>query len=311
MDVAPASRTTLAAIQGSSGGPVLPPAYPFESDRYNPLAMSVVSARMGAMKRLEELGSYSPLVVNLTIRDLKVKYKGSALGVVWSLLNPLIMVSIYTLVFSVLLRAVRLENYWALVLGGLLSWIFFANAAGSASVSFIRNTSLITKVAFPIEALPLASTLAHFINFAIMLAILLVVLAATHIGLGPSLVLLPAIMLAQLAFTIGVSLVLASLTVYFRDLEHIVGLALTALFYVSPILYPLDPHALPSGAAHFLPYLKLNPLSWFLESYHAVLYAGRWPDSQYVVFMLAGSVVALVGGYLFFVWLRPRIPEEV
>lgn len=273
--------------------------------------MSVISGRMAPMERLGELGSYRPLLVNLTIRDLRVKYKGSALGVVWSLLNPLIMMAIYTLVFSVLLRAVRLENYWALVLGGLLSWIFFASALGSASVSFIRNASLITKVAFPIEALPLASTLAHFINFVVMLAILLVVLAVAHIPLGPSLVLLPVILLAQLAFTIGMGLFLASITVYFRDLEHIVGLALTAWFYVSPILYPLDPHALPNGAAPYLPYLKLNPLSWFLESYHAVLYSGQWPDSQYVVLMLVGSMVALVGGYLFFVWLRPRIPEEV
>jgi ABC-type polysaccharide/polyol phosphate export permease len=250
-------------------------------------------------------------MVNLTVRDLKVKYKGSALGVVWSLLNPLIMMGIYTLVFSVFLRAVRLENYWALVLGGLLSWIFFASALSSASVSFIRNTSLITKVAFPIEALPLASTLAHFINFVIMLAILLVVLAVAHIALGSSLLLLPMILVAQLAFTIGLGLFLASITVYFRDLEHIVGLALTAWFYVSPVLYPLDPHALPHGAAPFIPYLKLNPLSWFLESYHAVLYSGRWPDSEYLFPMLVGSVMALVGGYVFFVWLRPRIPEEV
>jgi ABC-type polysaccharide/polyol phosphate export permease len=263
------------------------------------------------MERLGELGSYRQLLVNLTIRDLKVKYKGSALGVLWSLLNPLIMMAIYTLVFSVFLRAVVLPNYWALVLGGLLSWIFFASALGSASVSFIRNTNLITKVAFPIEALPLASTLAHFINFVIMLAILLVVLAVAHIPLGASLVLLPVILVAQLAFTIGLGLFLASITVYFRDLEHLVGLALTAWFYVSPILYPLDSRALPHGAARFLPYLRLNPLSWFMESYHAILYYGRWPDPGYLVPLLLGSAVALVGGYLFFAWQRPRIPEEV
>jgi ABC-2 type transport system permease protein len=273
--------------------------------------MSVVSARLAPIERLGELGSYRQLLVNLTVRDLRVKYKGSVLGVLWSLLNPLIMMGIYTLVFSVFLRAVRLPDYWALVLSGLLSWIFFASALGSATVSFIRNTNLITKVAFPIEALPLASILAHFINFVIMLAVLLVVLAAVHIPLGASLVLLPVVLLAQLAFTVGLGLLLASVTVYFRDLEHLVGLALTAWFYVSPILYPLDARALPHGAERFLPYLKLNPLSWFMESYHAILYYGQWPSAGYLVPMLVGSTVTLVGGYLFFAWMRPRIPEEV
>jgi lipopolysaccharide transport system permease protein len=273
--------------------------------------MSVVSGSLAPARRLAELGLYRQLLVSLTVRDLKVKYKGSALGVLWSLLNPLTMMGIYTLVFSVFLRAVVLPNYWALVLGGLLSWIFFSSALGSASVSFIRNASLITKVAFPIEALPLASTLAHFINFVIMLAILLFLLVVVHIAHGASLVLLPVIALAQLAFTIGLGLFLASITVYFRDLEHLVGLGLTAWFYITPILYPLDPRVLPHGAGPFISYLKLNPLSWFLESYHAVLYYGRWPNPEYFIPMLFGSLAALVGGYIFFVWLRPRIPEEV
>src|SRR5262249_22463644 len=158
----------------------------------------------------------------LTIRDLKVKYKGSALGFLWSLLNPLEMMAIYTLAFSVFLRADVLPNYCALVLGGLLSWIFFSNALTSATVSFIRDPSLITKVSFTIESLPLASILAHFINFMVMLAVLLVVLLVARLPLGASLLLLPVIVAAQLLFTIGLGLSLATLTVYFRDLEHLV-----------------------------------------------------------------------------------------
>jgi len=264
-----------------------------------------------AAGRLRELAGYRELLANLTVRDLKLKYKGSILGVGWSLLNPLIMMVIYYAVFSVFLRAVVLPNYWALVLGGLLAWIFFSQALSAASISFVRTSSLITKVYFPIETLPLANVLAHFINFVIMLALLILVLFVARIPLGPSLVLLPVIVFAHLAFTIGLGLFLATVTVYFRDLEHVVTLATTALFYVTPVLYPLDPAALPHGAARFIPYVKINPLTWFLESYHAVLYYGTWPDPTEFTGMLAAALVALAGGYLFFSWLRPRIPEEV
>ena len=116
------------------------------------------------MHRIRELWAYRELVSNLTIRDLRLKYKRSSLGVAWSLLNPLIMMAIYTAVFSVFLRVVNSPHYWALVLGGLLSWLFFANALGSATVAFAQSANLISKVYFPIEALPVASVLANFVN---------------------------------------------------------------------------------------------------------------------------------------------------
>lgn len=270
-----------------------------------------MTGRAAPAARLRELAGYRNLVSNLTLRDLKLKYKGSVLGILWSLLNPLLMMTIYTVVFSVFLRAVVLPNYWALVLGGILAWTFFASAVASATVAFVRNSNLINKVAFPVEALPISSVLASFVNFVIMLAILLVVLVVARVPLGPSLVLLPVIVLALLGFAIGVGLLFATLTVYFRDLEHLVGLGLTAWFYLTPILYPLDARALPHAAARYVDLLKLNPLTWYLESIHAVLFYGRWPDPLLFALMLASSLVALVAGYLFFAWLRPRIPEEV
>src|SRR5450759_293067 len=131
---------------------------------------------MIAAERFRELVSYRELVVNLTVRDLKLKYKGSVLGIAWSLLNPLLMMTIYTAVFSVFLRAVAVPHYWALVLGGLLPWLFFSNSLTAATTSFIRNPNLITKVYFPIESLPIAAVVANFTNFLISLAALLVVL---------------------------------------------------------------------------------------------------------------------------------------
>jgi ABC-type polysaccharide/polyol phosphate export permease len=263
-----------------------------------------------AVARLHELASYRELVVNLTRRDLRLKYKGSVLGVAWSLLNPLLMMAIYTAVFSIFLRAVTVPHYWALVLGGLLPWVFFSNSLTAAAVSFIRAPNLITKIYFPIESLPIAGVLANFVNFIISLVILLVILGFVGL-LGPSVILLPVILLANLAIALGLAIGIAAVTVYFRDVEHLVVIALTAWFYLTPVLYPLDPRALPPGAGKYIGYLQLNPLSWLFESYHSVLFYKTWPDPTTFSLMLVSAVVSLSVGYLLFVKLRPRIPEEV
>jgi len=277
--------------------------------RYYAARTSVIEV-FGSLRLLFD---YRGLIYNLAIRDLRLKYKRSTIGVAWSLLNPLLMMLIYTIIFSVFLRTVVTPGrpYWALVLAGLLAWLFFSNSVGSAPVTFVHSGNLVARVSFPIESLPIASVLANFVNFLISLAILLVVLAAIRLPLGPSLVLLPVILLAQLAFTIGASLLVATLTVYLRDLEHLIGVGLTALFYLTPVLYPLDPASLPRGADRIIPYLKLNPLAWFLDSYHAVLFYGVWPSLAQFLLMLGAAALALVVGYLVFLRLRTRLPEEV
>jgi ABC-type polysaccharide/polyol phosphate export permease len=206
---------------------------------------------------------------------------------------------------------VKTPHYWALVVGGLLAWTFFANAIGSATTAFAHSGNLISRVYFPIEALPVASVLANFVNFLISLVLLIPVLFVAGIPLGPSLLLLPVILIAQLGFTVGVSMLVATLTVYLRDLEHLIVLGLAALFYLTPVLYPLNPHALPGGAGRYIRYLELNPLSWFLDSYHSVLFYGTWPDWTQFVLMLVATVFTMLFGYAVFLRLRNKLPEEV
>lgn len=264
-------------------------------------------------RSIRSLLAYRELIYNLAVRDLRLKYKRSTIGIVWSLLNPLLMMLVYTIVFSVWLRAVHTEPgrpYWVLVVGGLLAWTFFASAWGSAPGAFVHSSNLVSRVFFPVEALPIAGVLANFVNFLISLVILLVVLAVVRMPLGVSLVVLPVILIAQLAFTIGISLLLATLTVYLRDLEHLIGIALVALMYLTPVIYPLDAAAVPA-IGKWIPFLKLNPLAWFLDSYHAVLFYGTWPEPVEFTLMLAASLVALVLGYVVFLRLRARLPEEV
>lgn len=273
--------------------------------------IALSSQAPSARGRLQELYSYRELLYNLVVRDLKLKYKSSVLGIAWSFINPLLMMAIYTAVFSLFLRAVRLPHYWAYVLVGVLIWTFVSGSLSQAAVTFVRNANLVTKVYFPIEALPLSGGLANFVNFAIMLTVLLVILAVAGLPLGAPLVLLPVFIAALLAMVIGLSLLLASVTVHFRDIEHLLQIGLAAWFYVTPILYPLDAAALPKGAGRFIPFVQANPLSWYLQSAESILYYGRWPDARIFGATLLSAAAVLALGYWTFLKLRPQLPEAL
>ena len=260
---------------------------------------------MSVADRLRELAAYRGLVRSLTVRDLKLKYRRSVLGAAWSVLNPLLMMAIYFAIFSVALRVITIPRYWAFVLGGLVAWLFFGNALGSAVTSLVSNPNLITKVYFPIESLPIATVLSALVNFVVSLLVLLVVVGVAGLPLGPSLLLLPVVVMAQLLFTVGLAVFLAALTVYLRDLEHLVGIFLTALFYLTPVLYPL------SMAGHYAIWLELNPMTWLLECYHAILYRGTWPDPGFLSLAIGAAIVSPTLGYLLFLRMRGRLPEEL
>jgi ABC-type polysaccharide/polyol phosphate export permease len=260
---------------------------------------------MTVVERLHELAAYRGLVRSLTVRDLKLKYRRSVLGAAWSVLNPVLMMAIYFVIFNVVLRVFRLPNYWAYVLVGLVAWLFFANALGAAVTSLVSNPNLITKVYFPLESLPIATVLSALVNFGVSLVVLIVVVTIAGVPVGVSLVALPLVVAAQLGFTLGLAVFLAALTVYLRDLEHLVTIFLTGLFYVTPVLYPLD----LAGSHAF--WLELNPMTWYVECYHAILYRGTWPDPAFLSLAVAAALVSMAAGYLLFLRMRTRLPEEL
>ena len=271
--------------------------------------MALAVLPQGVARPLGDLYAYRDLVLQFTIRELKLRYRGSVLGVAWSLLNPLLMMVIYTVVFTHVLRFGNLvPNYWALVLTGITFWSFFSAALTTAAPAFVRNGQLITKVYFPIEALPFSMVLSLFVNFVITLVFLLVAAAIKGVPLGAPLLLLPVLVLATLALALGVAAFVASITVFFRDIEHLITIGLTAWFYLTPIIYPLDPRIVPAAV---LGYLKINPLAWYVDSFHDVIVRGQWPSPTLFGLALATSVIALVGGYGMFLRVRPRVPEEV
>lgn len=162
---------------------------------------------------------------NMVVRDLKVRYKGSALGFLWSLMNPLLMMLVLSLVFSVAFK-ISMPHYPIFLLCGLLPWNFFAVSVSNATGSVVGQAGLLKKVAFPREILPLASILANLVHFGIGLLILFVFLIAFKIPLGLPALALPLVILLQLVFVLGFSLILSALNVFYRDVQQILEVLL-------------------------------------------------------------------------------------
>jgi homopolymeric O-antigen transport system permease protein len=261
-----------------------------------------------------DLFRYRELFGSLFRRDLRAKYKGSFLGLAWTLANPLILMAVYVVVFSLLWKATvaEVDRYWLFLLCGLPAWVFFATSLQASSRSLLENANLIRKVRFPRQLVPFAVVGTQLVAFAVMLAVVM----------GLSFALLPetrgtvwlALPLAGLLVLLvaGVSLVVASLNALYRDVEHLVAALLLPWFFLTPILYGLD--QLPGADAH--PELEfavhwLNFLTPPVEALRAPLFFGEAPPLADTVYTVVAAVAALVLGAFVFSRSDDRIAVEV
>ena len=271
---------------------------------------------MSALGRLGELWRHRELVLNLVARDLKVRYKNSFLGVLWSLINPLLMTLVFTLVFTVMMPNNAVENFPAFVLCGILPWNFFATSIVGATGSIVGNSHLIKKAHFPYEALPIALVLSNLVNFVIALAVLFAMIFAFGIPFTAALLILPLVVLVQLLFTLGVGLLLATINVFFRDTQMVMEVLILAWFFLTPVFYPID--ILPR---HYL-FLGLevdvwrwmqilNPVASLVSFYREVLYYGVLPGVDFFArtFLTAAAVFTI--GYSAFDRFRGAFGEEL
>ena len=274
------------------------------------------------MSRLSDFAGTRDLAVNLTLRELRGRYKRSVLGWTWSLLNPLATVLIYSLVFSFFLKIVPptghpsgMQSFALFLLCGLVPWNFFQNGLNMGLGALINNGNLIKKVYFPRELL-VASTIASLvvtmlIEFGVLCAILLV-FGNMVLPWIPVLLVLIAI---ETVFVFGIALALSVWNVYFRDMQHLVAIMLQVLFYTCPIVYPIryvPVHAHIAG--HTIPLLRiysLNPLVRFIGCFRAVLYDLRFPPLWDVTYVLLWSLATLAFGMWMFGKLDGRLAEEV
>src|ERR671922_1891478 len=173
-------------------------------------------------------------------RELRQKYKGSALGVLWYLINPVVLMGAYALVFSVLLRVANIPDYPLFLIAGMIVWVFFSQGLLAAAPSLVDNAALVRKVPFPREAVPASVAVVQLATFLVMLALLVPVALVVRGTLDPALALLPVIVALLFCLVLGLSLALAVLHAHFRDVEPVLGAALLPWFFVTPIFLPVD-----------------------------------------------------------------------
>ena len=272
------------------------------------------------LAHLAELTRFRDLIVNLVIRDLKVRYKNSALGILWSWLNPLFMMVVYTIVFTVMRQSgngdVPNRQFPVFVLCALLPWNFFSTSVVQSVPSIMENANLVKKVYFPREILPLSVVLANLVNFAISLMVLFPMLLVFRVPLTPWVLLLPVVIVIQFCFTTGVAFLLSTLNVFYRDTKVIMDVAMMAWFFVTPIFYPIDVLPRSREILGFTVNIHrwtriLNPMASLVAAYRDVLYYGRLVGPDFLLRTAVTSVGVMLVGYAVFSRYSKVFGEEV
>ena len=260
---------------------------------------------------LRQLIRYRGLIRSLVARDLKARYRGSVLGFFWSFVNPLLLLLIYSFVFTVVLPGARpsdLQPYALFMFCGILPWSWFSASLLEASGSLIAGGNLIKKVLFPAEVLPITTVLANLVHFFLGLPILGLALLFYGTQASPlNLIWLPVIIAVQLLLTTGLALIVSALTVLFRDVRDLLANLLTLWFFASPIIYPLS-----MAPDQVRPFLNLNPFTHLAVAYQNVLFvAGPFTDFDRLLVVAVEGAILFLAGYALFDRLRDVLPEEV
>ena len=247
--------------------------------------------------RLHEISAYRELLYFLVWRDVKVRYKQTALGVVWAVLQPLLTVVVFTVFFNKVAGIKTGDIPYALfALSGMIPWLFFANGVTMASASVVTNVNLVTKVYFPRLVIPIASVLSNVPDLAIGFALLLVVMAFYGTSLTLTVLAVPLILLLVFAICLGVSLWLSALSVEFRDVRYVVPLLIQLWMLASPLAYDLS----SVKSAKWKALLGLNPMTAALELFRWAVIGAAAPPASTVVVSCAVTLVTLAGGAYYF-----------
>jgi len=257
------------------------------------------------MNVFKELYRYRELLKTSIQKEIRGKYKGSILGVLWSFLNPLLMVVVYAIVFPYLMRMTQ-DNYLVFLIVGVIPWVFFTNVVTSGCNCVWINGNIIKKVYFPREILPISVVGAGLVNFAISCIIILIFCLFSGIGFSINLLWLPAIAIVQCMLSLGMLFILSAINVYVRDIEYLVQFIMNLVFYATPIIYNVS-----IFPAKFRWVLYLNPLAHLIDAYRAIFYYKTMPNLASLGIVGLISFVVLVLGYLIFKRMEKGFAEEV
>ncbi len=258
------------------------------------------------MKHLKELFDYREMVYSLVRQDLRGRYKGSVLGFLWTFINPLLQLGVYTLVFSVIMPN-NIDKYYLHLFVGLVPWLFFSGSMTGGAACIMSNKDMVKKIYFPREVMPLSYVTSGFVNMLFCFIVIFAVVFFSGVGFNPTALLcLPIIMLVEYIMALGGAMVTSALTVYFRDLEYILGIVTMAWMYLTPVLYPIDwvPEKLR-------PILNINPMTPVITAYREILYYKRIPEFGNLLWALLLGLIVLGIGVLVFNKLQKGFAEEL
>jgi homopolymeric O-antigen transport system permease protein len=254
---------------------------------------------------LAALVRYRTLLLKLVQKDLKLKYRGSVLGFLWSLVNPLVMIAVYSLAFRYILHN-GTEGFVFLVLIGILAWTFFANSAMMSTGAIADSGALLKSVFFPRAILPIATVLFNLSQYLLMAVVFLpVMLIAFRVRPTAPMLAYPLFLALQVIFTVGVALILATGTAFFRDVRHLLEVGLAVLFWTTPIVYELS-----QVPERFRLPLLASPVASYVVAYKDILFYGRWPEPAVWTFAFAYAIIAFAIGAALLLAFEDRFAEQ-
>lgn len=260
---------------------------------------------------LKELFMYRELLKSNIKKEIRGKYKGSFLGVLWSFLNPLLTVVVYAIVFPWLMRG-TIDNYLVYLITGIIPWTFFTAVMGQGMASIMHNAGLIKKVYFPREILPLSVALAGLINFLISCVIVLVFCAAFNVGFSWHLILLPLVAGIQFVLCLGAILMFSAINVYIKDMEYIINFIINMLFYGTPILYSIENFTAGNNVPSILLTLvNLNPFTHLMKIYRDIFLYHDVTSGWSWLYISVVAILLLFVGLFTFKKLEKGFAEEV
>jgi ABC-type polysaccharide/polyol phosphate export systems, permease component len=258
------------------------------------------------MSIFKELYAYREMIFSLVRRDLKGRYKGSALGFLWTFINPLLQLGVYTLVFSTIMRA-DIQDYYLFLFVALVPWIFFGTSVSGGASCIWTQQDMVKKIYFPREVLPIAFVTSQFVNMLLSLVVVFgVIFFAGHGFNAVALLYMPLVMILEYILALGMAMIVSAATVYLRDLEYLLGIITMAWQFLTPIMYSID--MVPEEMQVVF---KFNPMTHIIIAYRDILYYKRVPDVSTWLFALILGVGLLIVGFFVFDRLKRRFAEEM
>lgn len=258
------------------------------------------------INRIKEIYAYRDMIYSLVRRELRGRYKGSVLGFLWTYINPLCQIIVYSIVFRIIFR-VNIDKFYLYLIIGMMPWTFFNSSVQGGSTCIRAQSDMVKKIYFPREVIPISYVTSTFVNMLLSFIIVFFAVFAAGYGINVRVIFyLPLIMIIQYIFVLGIALFVSSITVYFRDLEQIVSVLMMAWIYGTPIMYNME--YVPE---QYRSLLVLNPMTPIVEIYHQILYYRVTPTTNYWIIAGGASVFTFAVGLVTFEKLDRNFAEEM